>query len=144
MGGLASLVEEYCASSSEDCDLLLFENFWAKGAVGLQTNQFEQGFRSFRRVYEVLQDAIRKGSMTLPDTRQALACGLMGNGCMAMNRYEEAEQWYLQAFQMWDELPEVSKDKQLYVRALQITSRDILMIVTGFEYGKLSVPTRKA
>jgi tetratricopeptide (TPR) repeat protein len=115
---LSALVEQYAAHSTGDCELLLFENCWAKGAAYLQINKFEQACQCYEKAYELFQIALRKGNVKLPDGRQALACGLMGNGCMAMDEYEKAEEWYLKAFQIWSEMEEVPKDRLLYVSAL--------------------------
>jgi hypothetical protein len=115
VNSLTSLVEQYAAHSIEDCELLLFESYWAKGTVQLHINEFEDGYQSYEKGYKLLQIAVEKGTLPLPDTRQALACGMMGNGCMAMNKYKEAEDWYLKAFHMWADVPAISKDKQLYV-----------------------------
>jgi hypothetical protein len=41
---------------------------------------------------------------------------LMGNGCMAMNKFDDAEDWYLKAFHMWETMDaDVFKDKELFV-----------------------------
>jgi hypothetical protein len=115
---LLDLVEAYCSRCSSDCELLLFKCYWARGGTQLQLNRFREGQNSFTQGYNTLQRAVEKGLITADDDRIAIACGLMGNGCMAMNRFAEAEEWYLKAFQMWDAIDDDAfKDKQLFVDA---------------------------
>jgi len=113
---LLQLVEFYCSRCDADCELLLFESYWAKGGTQLQLNMFEQGKDSVEKAYNLLQRAVEKGLITADDDRIAIACGLMGNGFMAVNKFDEAEEWYLKAFHMWEKMKDdVFKDKQLFV-----------------------------
>jgi tetratricopeptide (TPR) repeat protein len=87
-----------------------------KGGTELQLNKFEPGFRSYEQAYSMLQRAVEKRLILADDDRLAIASGLMGNGCMAMNNFDEAENWYLKAFQMWEPMDEkIFRDKQLFV-----------------------------
>jgi hypothetical protein len=112
----------YCSQCDSDCDLLRFEVFWVKGGTELQLNKFEAGLRSYEQAYSMLQHAVGTGLILADDDRIAIASGLMGNGCMAMNRFNEAESWYIKAFQMWEAMADdVFKDKQLFVGLLLLT-----------------------
>jgi hypothetical protein len=120
---LLDLVEVYCNSCSDDCELLLFESHWARGGTKLQLNIFDGGFLSFEKAYDLLQQAVSKNIISPTDDRIAIACGLKGNGYMAMYDFKSAEEWYMKAFQMWEQLPDdVFKDKQLFV-SLGVHSR---------------------
>jgi hypothetical protein len=102
--------------SSEDCELILFDCFWIKGGTQLQLNDYANGLHSFEQAYDLLQCAIQKGIITSNDDRLAIACGLMGNGCMAMNNFSKAEEWYMKAFDLWEMMDnDVFLDKQLFV-----------------------------
>jgi tetratricopeptide (TPR) repeat protein len=116
VNSLIQLVELYCSRCDADCELLLFESYWAKGGTQLQLNMFEEGKDSFEKAYNLLLRAVEKGLITADDDRIAIACGLMGNGFMAENKFDEAEQWYLKAFHMWETMEDgVFQDKQLFV-----------------------------
>ena len=116
VNSLIQLVELYCSRCDADCELLLFESYWAKGGTQLQLNMFEEGKDSFEKAYNLLLRAVEKGLITADDDRIAIACGLMGNGLMAENKFDEAEEWYLKAFHMWETMEDgVFKDKQLFV-----------------------------
>jgi len=113
---LLDMVEVYCAQSNENCEVLLFASDWVRGSTQLQLNDFTKGLHSFERGYSMLQRAVENGTITAEDDRIPIASGLMGNGCMAMNRFAEAERWYLKAFQMWETMEDdVFQDKQLFV-----------------------------
>jgi len=113
---LLHIVELYCSRCDANCELLLFESYWAKGGTQLQLNLFEEGKASFDEAYNLLQRAVEKGIITADDDRIAIACGLKGNGLMAVNKFVEAEDWYLRAFHMWDTMDDnVFEDKQLFV-----------------------------
>jgi len=116
VSSLIELIELYCSRCNADCELLLFESYWAKGGTQLQLNLFEEGKDSFEKGYNLLLRAVEKGLITADDDRIAIAYGLMGNGFLAVNKFDEAEQWYLKAFQMWEKMEDgVFKDKQLFV-----------------------------
>jgi hypothetical protein len=113
---LLDLVELYCSRRETDRELLLFESHWVRGSTQLQLNQFVPGLRSFQQGYNQLQRAVEKGLISANDDRIAIACGLMGNGCMAVNKFDDAENWYLKAFHMWEKMDaDVFKDKELFV-----------------------------
>jgi len=126
---LLELVEIYCSRSNELSDLLLFESDWIKGSTQLQLNDFVGGLRTFERGYKMTQSAVEKGLISANDDRIAIASGLMGNGYMAVNQFNEAEKWYLKAFQMWDVLDDnIFLDKQLFISntAVCLTCQDKL------------------
>jgi hypothetical protein len=116
---LLDIVDGYCAQSGDDYELLLFESYWIRGGTQLQLNYFTDGLLSFERSYQALQQAVEKGLIDCHDDRIAIASGLMGNGRMAMNDFDGAEEWYLKAFQLWEKMDDdVFKDKQLFVSLL--------------------------
>lgn len=113
---LLDLVQAYCSLCTSDCELLLFKCYWARGGTQLQLNRFEEGQSSFTQGYDTLQRAVEKGLITADDDRIAIASGLMGNGCMGVNKFTEAEEWYLKGFQRWDTMDDDAfRDKQLFV-----------------------------
>jgi hypothetical protein len=129
---LLDLVELYCSRRETDCELLLFESYWVKGSTQLQLNQFASGLHSFQQAYNLLQRAVEKGFISPDDDRIAIACGLMGNGCMAMNKFNDAESWYLRAFHMWEKMDaDIFKDKELFVS---------LEFSAGYEVNRLCRP----
>jgi hypothetical protein len=116
---LLDIVDDYCAQRGDDYELLLFESYWIRGGTQLQLNYFTDGLLSFERSYQVLQHAVEKGLIDCHDDRIVIASGLMGNGRMAMNDFDGAEEWYLKAFQLWEKMDDdVFKDKQLFVSLL--------------------------
>ncbi|KAF2422211.1 TPR-like protein [Tothia fuscella] len=118
---LLDLVEVYCKYSFDDCELLLFDTYWIRGGTQLQLNIFEGGFRNFEKAYNLLQQAVSKGLINTNDDRIAIACGLKGNGHLAMYQFELAEEWYLKAFQRWEKLPDdIFKDKQLFASNIAV------------------------
>jgi hypothetical protein len=116
---LLNIVDDFCAQREADCELLLFESYWIRGGTQLQLNDFAGGLLSFEQAHQVLQQAVEKSLIHADDDRIAIVSGLMGNGRMAMNDFDSAEEWYLKAFQMWEEMDDdVFKDKELFVRSL--------------------------
>jgi hypothetical protein len=109
---------EFCSQEPQDSELLLFDCLWISGCTRLQLNEFEQGAKFLEQGYTVLQQAVSKGFILANDDRIAIASGLMGNGQMALNRFSDAERWYMKAFEMWSSMDDdVFLDKQLFVSA---------------------------
>lgn len=115
VGPLTEIAEGYCGRSTEDCNLQMVDIYFARGAVECQTNMLQKCFETYSKQHACLQAAIEKEQLQLPDPREAIAYGSMGNGCMAIDDYLQAEKWYMKAFDVWDRLPGVSADRQIYV-----------------------------
>jgi hypothetical protein len=91
------------------------DNYFARGVAECETNLHEECFQSHSKQYNRVMTCLKMGLITSPDSREALAYASMGNGCMAIDKFAEAEEWYLKAFDVWDRLASTSKDRQLYV-----------------------------
>jgi hypothetical protein len=140
---LLDLLEVYCSRCDSDCELLLFESYWVRGGFQLQLNTFEAGLNSFKQAYTMLQKAVDKGLIIANDDRIAIACGLLGNGYMAVNQFVEAEKWYLKAFHMWEEMDQdVFKDKQLFVSSPHCTDTMVTNSFLDIQHGSLSYVSR--
>jgi len=89
--------------------------YFARGCLENEANLREECFQSFKKQYDCIRACIASGEIKSPDAREALSCGQMGNGCMALDRFQEAEAWYLKAFDIWDRLSRPSEDRKIYV-----------------------------
>ena len=49
---LLDLVDVCCMRSDADCELLLFESFWARGGSQLQLDEFAGGLHSLEQAYK--------------------------------------------------------------------------------------------
>lgn len=112
------MAEKYSEKSIEDCNLRMADIYFAKGAVECETNLRQICFQSWTKQNNCVQASIASGQIKRPDAREALAYGSMGNGCMALDKFQEAEAWYMKAFDVWDRLPQSSEDRQIYVSSL--------------------------
>jgi hypothetical protein len=116
------LIAEAHASLYDDSELIMVDMYRAKGSVETETNRFQACYDSFVAEYEHWERAVAKNLAQMPDIRAVFACGGMGNGLHALNRYEEAEKWYLKTLELWDGLP---GDRKIYVSCLQVISCDL-------------------
>ena len=112
---LVDIAERYSQRSDEDCNLRMADIYFARGCLENEANLREECFQSFTKQYDCIQACIASGEIKSPDAREALSCGQMGNGCMALDRFQEAEAWYLKAFDIWDRLSRPSEDRKIYV-----------------------------
>jgi hypothetical protein len=118
VGILTDIAQNYDSQTSEDCNLRMADIYFARGAAECESNLHEECYRSWSKQHACIMACITSGEIKTPDSREALAYGSMGNGCMALDKFEEAEHWYLKAFDVWDRLSRPSEDRQIYVSVI--------------------------
>jgi hypothetical protein len=136
---LLKVAETYCLSHT-DCELILADIYGSRASVDSETNKFEDCYRNFEKQYMYLSQAIAKGLSPSPSIREVFALGGMGNGCLALHRYKEAEEYYKQCFEVWKDVP---GDKRIYVR-VELRDSDPPLICLDRESRRLPMAARKA
>jgi hypothetical protein len=88
--------------------------YFARAVAELETNLHEECYQSSVKQYDCIKRCINDNEIQSPDIREALAYGGMGNACMAVDKFSEAEDWYLKAFDVWTRVGS-SKNRRIYV-----------------------------
>ena len=119
--------------------------YLARAAAERETNCFQECFQSYSKQHACIMACLKSNQLKSPSQQEALAYGGMGNGCMAVDEFERAEEWYLKAFDVWDRLAESSKSRQIYVSRVRLLEELFYAYnMTGCEHGGMLLSSRKA
>ena len=96
---------EICKSQITDSELVQADIWGAYGAIESERNRLIETRDAFKKQYDFLMAAHRKGLWKRPHVREALALGGLAQGYAGLNELKEAESYYYQCIEAWKDCP---------------------------------------
>lgn len=118
----------------ENSEVLLSEIYTTLAAHQTECNRYKECYQTFQKRFDATMKAITKRLITRPSVYEVLAYAGMGNGNMAVNKYHEAEAYYLKAIELWKDVagdPVISKINLGHCLRLQGKLDAADMLITG-------------
>lgn len=103
------LAKEYyfrhTTTSAEKDHVLLADIYGGLGSMDSETNNFQGTYNNFQSQWAELEAAFETGQIQRPSIMEVFGLGRVANGLMALNRFEQAEEYYRRCFHAWEGLP---------------------------------------
>lgn len=99
--------EEYCLRhlAKGGGYRLLADVYGGLGSLHTESNMFQDAYESFQKEWNYTKLAFETGELERPSLWEVFGLARLGNGLHGLNRYQEAEKYYIEALKAWDGLP---------------------------------------